>query len=127
MTVLLWNTGERQGSGPWSPRRIPLFFFNPPLQRVAQICSVIRAGELHPVLPFSLLLNADLKTYHPGTKIESRRRSHTCVNFLRHEAQDLAFWDVWDLLWTLARVFGLAEQNYSGLGVRMHFRLTGNG
>lgn len=118
-----------------APVESPLFCYNLPLQLVAQICSVSWAGVLHPVRPFSLLFKtftADLKINHPGTKIpEPRRRSHTCVNFLHHEAQDFAFWDVWD-----ATCFGLSrvrlvwsnscrlldKQNYSGLRVRVHLQ-----
>lgn len=52
MTVLLWNTGERQYSGLWSPLRTPIFFYNPRPQPVLLCQLGWSAAPLRPVFVF---------------------------------------------------------------------------
>lgn len=126
MTVLLWNTGERLCSGPW---RIPPFFFYTPPPCNLLPRSAPSAGLRVPRLArsFSFLFQtftANLKINHPGTKIpESRRRRHTCVNFLHHEAQDFAFWKA--ACFGLSPAFGLPELLASDREAEL-FRLKGS-
>lgn len=112
MTVLLWNTGERLCSGPWSPRRIPPPFFSTTLPAAAHCLDLLRQLGWKCCTPSALFLFVQnlysRKINHPGTKIpESRRRSHTCVNFLHHEAQDFAFWKA--ACFGLSPAFGLLD------------------
>lgn len=114
MTVLLWNTGERQCSGPWSPRRIPLFF-STTLFRSSFPRSALSAG-LEFCTPSSLFL---VQNFYSWPKNKSPRNKDTRVKKKKPLLCELP--PPWstrlcilgclgcDLYWTLLRVFGLVE------------------